>query len=557
MKNSRINFYFFFLATVLILTGKPAYAQDKTAEVDKIFSWTKSNEPGCSVAVSQNGKLVVSKAYGSADLERDVPITGNTVFDAGSIRKQFVAAAILLLVEEGKLSLSDDVRKHIPQLPDYGHKITIDHLLTHTSGIRDWQTLLNLAGGDPDAMTMILRQRELNFVPGDEWSYSNSNYVLLPEIVTRVSGMPFSEFVRKRLFEPLGMKATTYVDDPLFLIKNRALAYKKEKDAWKMDMYLGRERGGAGALFTTAVDLVTWNDALATNRLSKFVIEKLKEPAKLNNGRKLSYARGLQLEPFRGGGEMIWHSGGAAGYSAVSGHLPQQGLAFAITCNADGSARSQYAGRLLDLFLPAGSVNDGNNVVGGGTPTADINKPPVSVGDGLAARAGVFFDEKTGSPLRLAVNNNVLTIPGSGPLVPLATDRFRNQRTTPFFMSDAEFELQFLSADQIEIRTKDGIVSRYRRAQAWTPTEGDLKALAGRYQSEELMATFDATPTKGGLAVRANAANTIEFKPVERDTFQIGGSTLRFRRDKAGKVTGLEYTNPLLRNVKFARTGDS
>ena len=547
-------YYIASLFPLLLFVLMPCgFAQDKTAEVDKIFSWAKPSEPGCAVAVSQNGKLVVNRAYGSADLERDVPITPNTVFDAGSIRKQFVAAAIVLLAEDGKLSLSDDVRKHIPQLPDYGHKITIDHLLTHTSGIRDWQPLLNLAGGDPDAMTVILRQREINFVPGEEWSYSNSGYVLLPAIVTRVSGMQFSEFVRKRLFEPLGMKLTTYVDDPLFLIKNRALAYKKEKDAWKMDMYLGKERGGAGALFTTAADLVIWNDGLANNRLGATVTQKLGEPTTLNNGRKLSYARGLQLEPFRGGGQMVWHSGGAAGYSAVSGHLPQQGLSFGITCNADGSARSQYAGRLLDLFLPAGSVNGGSNVVGGGTPTSGADKPPVNVGDTLRTRGGVFFDEKTGAPLRLAVNNNVLMIAGGGPLVPLAADRFRNQRTTPFFMSEAEFELQFLSADQIEIRTKDGTVSRYRRAQAWSPTEDDLKALAGRYHSDELMGYFDATPTKDGLAVRANDANTIEFKPVERDTFQIGGSTLRFRRDKAGKVTGLEYTNPLLRNVKFTR----
>jgi len=133
-------------------------------------------------------------------------------------------------------------------LPDYGHKITVDHLLTHTSGIRDWQPLLNLAGGDPDAMTMILRQRELNFAPGEEWSYSNSGYVLLPEIVARVIGMPFSEFARKRLFEQLCMKMTTYVDDPLNLIKNRALAYKKEASGWKMDMYLSKDRTGARAI---------------------------------------------------------------------------------------------------------------------------------------------------------------------------------------------------------------------------------------------------------------------------------------------------------------------
>ena len=530
-----------------------AQAPDNTAEVDKIFGWTKPNEPGCAVAVSQNGKLVVNKAYGSADLEREVPITANTVFDAGSIRKQFVAAAILLLAEEGKLSLTDDVRKHIPQMLDYGHKITIDHLLTHTSGIRDWQPLLNLAGGDPDAMTMILRQREINFNPGDEWSYSNSGYVLLPEIVTRVSGTPFSEFVRKRLFEPLGMKLTTYVDDPLFLIKNRALAYKKEKDAWKMDMYLGRERGGAGALFTTAADLASWNDALANKRLGAFVSQKLTEPAVLNNGRKLSYARGLQLEPFRGGGQMVWHSGGAAGYSAVAGYLPQQGLSFGITCNADGSARSQYAGRLLDLFLPPGSIREGSPVAAPG----DAKKPPMNADAGLSAKAGVFFDEKTGLPLRLAVNNNTLTIPGGGPLVAVAADRFRNQRTTPFFMSEAEFELQFLSADQIELKTKDGVVTRYRRARAWAPTADDLKAFAGRFYSDDLMGFFDATPTKDGLGVRSNdAGNTAEFKPVERDTFQIGQSMLRFQRDEGGKVAGLEYSNPLLRKVKFKLTSD-
>jgi CubicO group peptidase (beta-lactamase class C family) len=536
-------------AVAALLLGTPAYSQDKSSEIDKIFSWAKPYAPGCSVAVSQNGKVVVNKAYGSADLERDVPIKPDTVFDAGSVRKQFVAAAILLLVEEGKLSLSDDVRKHIPQLPDYGHKITVDHLLTHTSGIRDWQVLLNLAGGDPDAMTMILRQREINFAPGDEWSYSNSNYVLLPEIVTRVSGMPFSEFARKRLFEQLGMKMTTYVDDPLNLIKNRALAYKKEARGWKMDMYLGNDRGGAGALFTTASDLVIWNDAIQSNRLGAFVTQKLQEPATLNSGRKLSYARGLNVEIRAGrGGRLVWHSGGAAGYSTIAGHLPQHALSVAIMCNLDGGARSSYASRIFDLFLPPD------------TPPA---KPPASnAGDvapgDLSGRAGTFFHEQTGEPLRLAVNNNTLTIAGGGPLVALSNDSFRNQRPTLFFMSGADFELRFLSADQIEIKTKDGITTRYRRAQPYTPTADDLKAFAGRYYSDELMAVFEATPGKDSLMVRANDAPRalLEFKPATRDTFQFAGIILRFTRDKAGKVIGLDFTNPLLRRVKFTRLND-
>ncbi len=531
------------IALALVLYG-PAFSQYKITEIDKIFSWAKPNEPGCTVAASQNGKVVINRAYGSADLERGVPLSADSVLDAGSVRKQFVAAAVLLLAGEGKLSLTDDVRKYIPQLPDYGHKITIDHLLTHTSGIRDWQPLLNLAGGDPTAMTMILRQRELNFKPGDEWSYSNSGYVLLPEIVKRVSGMPFSEFALKSIFEPLGMKSTTHPEDPLYLVKNRAIGYKKERDLWKIDMYLGNDRGGAGGLYTTAADLVTWNDALTNNRLGKFVTEKLQEPATLNKGRKLNYARGLNIELRPGrGGRLVWHSGGAAGYSALSGHLPQHALSVAIMCNLDGGARATYASRIFDLFLPPEAPPTDNSAA----------KPPFAVAGDLNGRAGTFFEEKTGDPLRLAVNNNTLMIAGGGPLVSLSADRFRNQRPTLHFMSEAEFELQFLSLNQIEIKTKDEVVTRYRRAKPYSPTADDLKALAGRYYSDELLATFEVTPGKEGLAVRANEANTVEFKPIERDTFQIGGSLLRFRRDNNGKVVGLEYSNPLLRKVKFAR----
>lgn len=534
------------LLAFILLAETNAQTPDYSAEVDKIFAWTKPNEPGCAVALSQNGKLLINKAYGSADLEREVAITANTLFDAGSVRRQFVAAAILLLAEEGKLSLTDDIRKYIPDLPDYGRKITIDHLLTHTSGIRDWQPLLNLAGGDPTAMTMIMRQRELNFTPGDEWSYSNSGYVLLPEIVTKVSGIPFADFVQKRVFDPAGMKSTVYVDDPMFLIKNRALAYSKEKERWKMDMYLGNERGGAGALFTTAVDLVAWQDSLTANRLGAFLTQKLMEPTVLNNGRKLSYARGQQIEPFRGGGSLIWHSGGAAGYSALSGRLSQHNLSIAITCNQDGTARSAFAGRIFNLFLPPGSVNEN-------PPPANLNT--VATGD-LRGRAGMFFEEKTGQPLRIALHNGGLTIPGGGPLAPLALDRFKNQRTTPFFMSETEFELQYLRNERIELKTKDGVVAHYRRARAWTPTADDLKALAGTYRSDELTATFEATPTKDGMNVRANYANTIEFKAVEKDTFQVNQSLIRFQRDTAGKVVGLEYTNPLLRKVMFTRSGN-
>jgi CubicO group peptidase (beta-lactamase class C family) len=542
MKNTaRKNSYFFFLVSLLLLAGAPSYAQeDKTADIDKIFSGAKPDEPGCAVAVSHNGKLVANRAYGSADLERDVPLNPNTIFDAGSVVKQFVAASVLLLVEDGRLSLTEDIRKYIPELPDTGHKITLDHLMTHTSGVRDWTGIRPLTEGDPTAVTMALRQRGLNFAPGEEWGYSNTNYELLKEIVARVSGMSFTDFTQKRLWEPLKMKSTIYLHDMTDVVKNRALAYKKEKSGWKLDMYFGNDRGGSGGLLTTAGDLVIWNDALTNGALGKFVTQKLEEPATLNNGRKVTYARGLRVDT-RGGYKLVWHSGAAAGYSTLAGHVPEHKISFAIMCNLDEGARDAYANRIFDLFLPP-------------APPEPAPNPGFAPGD-LSARAGLFFNEQNGQPLLLAVNNNTLAIAGGGPLVPLAADRFRNRRTSVFFMSEAEFELQFLSADRFEIKPKEGAALRYRRAQTYAPTDVELNAFAGQYESNEMGAVMEMAPEKGGLLFRfyRNPVKALQLKPVDRDTFMAGMMTVRFLRDKDGKVSGYDYSNPVLRNIKYTR----
>lgn len=535
------------LTALLVVT--PAHAQDKTTEIDKIFSWATPSSPGCAVAVSQHGKLVVNRAYGLADLERHVPLTTDSVFDAASIRKQFVAAAVLLLVEEGRLSLSDDVRKFIPELPDYGHTITLDHMLTHTSGLRDWIPLRNWANGSYDAMTMILRQRGLNFAPGEEWSYSNSGYVLLTEIVARTSGMPFSEFARKRLFEPLGMKTTTYVDDLRLVVKNRALAYEKEGDRWRMDMLLDNDRGG-GALFSTASDLVIWNDALTNARLGTFVSEKLQEPANLRNGRKLSYARGLMLDT-NYAGRVVWHGGGAAGYRSVLVRYPEQGVSIAVLCNAGEASddRDGFAARIFDLFASPTGTRPAQPAPAAAAPMEGLD---------VNSKAGLFFNEGTGDPLRLIVNNGRLGIAGGGPLVAVTRDRFRNPRASLAFMSQDHFELIFLSQDQFELKSMEGKTTRYRRAQPYAPTADVLKAFTGRYDSDELRAVLEMAPAKDGLMARLNdsPAQNLEFRPVDHDTFQRGMITVRFHRNQAGKVVGFDFSNPVLRNVKFTRLSD-
>ncbi|MFL5386030.1 MAG: serine hydrolase [Longimicrobiaceae bacterium] len=535
-------------AVAALLAGVPAHAQDRTRGIDSIFSFATAETPGCAVGVSQRGRVIVNRAYGLADVERRAPLGQRSLFDIGSTQKQFTAAAVLLLVEDGRLALSDDVRKYLPELPDYGRTVTVDHLLTHTSGIRDWTGMLPLAEEGTAVLPLILRQRGLDFAPGTEWSYSSSGFELAKEIVARVSGMPFAEFARRRLFEPLGMKSSAYVPDILRAGANAALGYQKEGAGWKPYMRLGNNRGG-GAIVSTVGDLVTWTDALATGRLGRFVTAKIQEPARLANGRRLEYARGLVVDSTPGG-LVVSHSGGAAGFSTWMGHVPEHGLSVAVSCNFDPVSATALAGSVADLYLPP--------------PPAAVRAEAAAAAAGAAgvdpaARAGLFFDERTGQPMRLQVSEGRLRIANGPPLVALSADRFRPLRPALFFRSQDAFEMTFLSNDQFEIRSMEGQTTRYRRAQPWTPTAADLRAVEGRYESTELGSVFEILPgAGGGLVMRFERApdKAVELAPVERDTYMLRMMSVRFRRDAGGRVVGFDYGNPAVRSIPFTRLGD-
>jgi CubicO group peptidase (beta-lactamase class C family) len=528
-----------------VLLGAPVYAQDKAGEVDKIFSFATAETPGCAVGVSQNGKVVVNRAYGLADVGRKLPLAQGSLFDIGSTQKQFTAAAVLILVEDGRLSLSDDIRKHLPQLPDYGHKVTVDNLITHTGGIRDWTGMLPLAPEGTDVLSLIMRQRGLNAVPGEEWSYSTSGFELAKEIVARVSGMSFAEFTRKRLFEPLGMKATAYVPDILRAGANAALGYQKDGANWKPYMRLGNNRGG-GAIVSTIGDMLTWNDALTSGRLGKFVTAKIQEPVTLRNGRKLRYARGLMVDSTPGG-LVVSHSGGAAGFSTWMGRVPEHGLSVAVSCNFDPVSATALGGRVADLFLPLVD------------PSWKRPGPVAAAGVDVSGRAGLFFDERTGEPMRLAAApDGRLAVANGSQLVPVSATGFRPPRADLFFRSQDDFELSFVDPDHFEIKSMEGQVTRYRRAQPRTPTAADLQSVGGRYESKELGAVYEIIPGANAITMRIEGASerSMELTPVERDTYMLRMMFVRFRRDAGGKVTGFDYGNPVVRNISFTRLGD-
>src|SRR5437879_12682317 len=296
---------------ILLASGGFADAQEKTTKAaDEVFAdLGKPGSPGCALLVARGGKIIYKNGYGLANIEEGVPITPQTVFDIGSTSKQFTSASILLLEKQGKLSLHDDIRKYLPEIPDYGHTITILHLLNHTSGLRDYLTLFDLAGvntdsvtTDDDALAIIARQKALNFEPGSDWLYSNSGFFLLSVIVKRVSGKSLREFAAENIFVPLEMTHTQYRDDHTSLIANRAMAYdaKEKGGGYRLNVSYF-EQTGDGAVHTSVEDLLKWDENFYSGQIGgKEFLSEIQEQGKLNDGKVLDYAKGLSIEDYRG-----------------------------------------------------------------------------------------------------------------------------------------------------------------------------------------------------------------------------------------------------------------
>jgi CubicO group peptidase (beta-lactamase class C family) len=353
------------LASVLAFGGPCAAngsgADDKkTAAVDEVFSdLTKAGSPGCALGVYRDGKIVYANGYGLANLEENAAITPRSVLDIGSTSKQFTAASILLLEKQGKLSVNDDIRKYIPELPNYGQKITIVHLLNHTSGLRDYLTLMELAGinidsvtTDEDALQMIFRQKALNFAPGSDWLYSNTGFFLLSVIVKRVSGKTLRDFAAENIFTPLEMTHTQYRDDHTSLIANRAMAYdaKEKGGGYSLDVSYF-EQTGDGAVHTSVEDLLKWDENFYSGQIGgKDFLAEIQEQGKLNDGKVLDYAKGLFIADYRGL-HAVSHGGSWGGYRAELLRFPEQHFSVACLCNLGSASPSNRAHWVADIYL--------------------------------------------------------------------------------------------------------------------------------------------------------------------------------------------------------------
>jgi CubicO group peptidase (beta-lactamase class C family) len=346
-----------FVLLSLLFCAERSFGQGELAALDRIFSHWNNSTPGVAVAVKRGDSVIYRMGYGLSDLEHNVPLTPEAVLESGSVAKQFTAMSILLLASEGKLSLTDDVRKYVPEVPSYGTVITLQMLLNHTSGLKDWGSIGGLSGWQRTtrvytqqlALDITARQKSTNFTPGTEYSYSNTNYTLLVTIVERVSGMSLAEFTSQRIFAPLQMTSTRWRDNFRTIVKNRAIGYQASEGGYQQLMPF-EDVHGHGGLLTTVDDLLKWNALLETHAIGgdKVFQERIR-CGRLANGRAITYAAGLQIADY-GGFREIAHSGATAGYRAWLAYYPEKRLSVVLLSN-DATFSPMAVGRQVARVL--------------------------------------------------------------------------------------------------------------------------------------------------------------------------------------------------------------
>ncbi|MGZ5221118.1 MAG: serine hydrolase domain-containing protein [Chitinophagaceae bacterium] len=522
--------------------GKAQSWQDTVLRIEKVFARYKPANPGAQLAISRNGKIIFSKAWGMADLEHNVPLTTGSISEAGSISKQFTAAAILLLEQQGKLSLDDDVRKYVPELPDYGHKITLRQMIQHKSGLKDWGYIADIAGwprstktyNNDDALYIICNQKTLNYKPGDEYIYSNSNYTLLTIIVQRVSGISLAEYTRKYIFEPAGMKHTQWRDNYKRIVPNRAMAYFKSGTGYQTDMPNEYVYGHAG-LLTTAEDLVIWCNYFLTGKFgSPSLLDKQLSTSAFNNGVMHRYAAGLYVGKTYGW-KYVAHEGITAGYRAYIEAYPELGLSFAWLSNtAEFENDTLHVGETVsDMFIPIKEPEVKPEAPSAYTVTKEK----------LTSYTGWYRNTRTGGGVKLYMQDEKLHGTEGGRLAPVAENIFlsRNGNNRVELSSKG-----FLVID----RMKDSVY--FTKVEPAKPDESTMQEYVGEYFSAEVEVKYEVKMKNGKLFLILKPRLEFPLTATYKEGFDFPDGIIYFEREK-NKVINFKISVERARNVEFRK----
>ena len=540
-------------ALMLVATRAPAQNLPRAtvARIDSLFApYSRTDAPGLAVAVVRDGRTIFAKGYGMADLEHRVAITPSTVFDVASVSKQFTGLAIAMLVGEGKIRLDDDIRRYIPEMANIGQPITINHLVHHTSGMRDWPGSLGLAGWDFDdvisfeqILTMAYHQRSLNFVPGSEYTYSNTGYNLLAETVQRVTGQSFRAWTDANLFHPLGMTRTVFRDDHTVVIPDRALGYSRAADGRWHAVTNNLTALGSSSLMSTVEDLARWVinfDSMRVGGAQAMALTRTR--GVLNDGSTIPYAFGLSHGEYRGV-PLIAHTGSWAGFVTYVVHFPQQHFGVVVLANAPQVNPTRAAQQVTDILL-------GDQLA---PVPAAVAPPVVQLTDGaLAAYPGTY---RLGPAWYATVrrSGSTLTVQASGEEVAQTVARADSELFVPNYGASMVFRRDANGK-------ATGLVYRGRlspRMPDLEPAARPLADYAGEYVNDELQAIYAVEVKDGGLVMRNRRHGTMTL--TRRWGEEFGGSafivrSVQFVRDGKGKVNGLVVNiDERSRDIRFAR----
>jgi len=429
----------------VLLKNVETVATDPAGKMDQIIkARVDENGPGVSVAVSRDRQIIYNKGFGYANLEYNIKNTPQTIFHVASVSKQFTAFAIAMLADEGKLSLDDDVRKYIPELRDFGDTIRIRHLLHHTSGLRDQWSLLVMAGWRFDdvitmnqIMRMVSRQKELNFKPGEEMLYCNTGFTLMAEIVGRVSGTPFPEWMKEHVFEPLEMNSSLIYDDHEKIVNNRAYSYSRTDTGYQKSV-LSYANYGATSLFTTVEDLSKWANNFETMKVGNAnVMAMMEQKFVLNNGDTIDYALGQIINTYKGL-KMASHSGADAGYRTFLARLPEQHFSVAVFSNLGQFSAAALSRSIIDVFLADELKEEPEQAQPVSQPEEETSFDVSTVN--LSDYTGRFYSDELETFYDLAVEQDTLVAHHQRHddfnIIPVNTDKFQG---SVWFMNDIEF----------------------------------------------------------------------------------------------------------------------
>ncbi len=536
------------------ITAKTPPSDDESAKkVDAFLSqWDKNDMPGCAVGVVKDGRLVYKRGFGMANLDYDVPNTPSTLFNLASTSKQFTAASIALLAQQGKLSLDDDIRKYVPEMPKYDDTITIRHLIHHTSGIRDYLALVFFGGLGVDnayspkaILNMLARQKNLSFKPGSKHQYSNSGYFLMGVIVERVSGKSLRAFAEENIFKPLGMKNTLYFDNRFEVIKNRASGYRVSPDKKLRVRSSLFDLVGSGGILTTVEDLYLWDQNFYEPKVGdKELIKLLTTPGTLNSGEKLDYAFGLVRTEYKGL-PVIQHGGNMVGYRAQVSRFPEQKFTAIALCNNFALSQFVIVEKLADIYLDGQfkTVSPSQKRVTESLPEAI----PLSEKEALRY-AGIYASAESRAVFKLSLKDGKLINSGllknEVPLMPISENRFL------MVADNNRYEL-------IPVFNKSGTISEIRlttngvRPDVFVPVKPpfdspqQLSEYAGTYYSDEFKADYKISLQGNSLTLQVGENLETRLVTSYADFFTNPGGeiNLSFTRDDKGKIAGLLFNS--------------